>query len=461
MMTMAAGEKKLGGFDALMLLVCGILFADAVATNSSAGVSSLSWWLILGVLYMIPMGLIIGELSSVLPNEGGIYVWVYESLGPKWAALVSWIFFACGLFVPVSSFVMCSDILFTLFYPQATLFARIGVAIALIWLLALASMLPMADSSWLTDLAGLIKLGIFALAFAAGVYYLAKGNTMANDVSLETLAPSFDQGLVYLPVIVYCCTGMELASASAEQMDNPAKMLPKVVIGVAFLTIVLNTLAGWGMLVTVPVDDIDLNLGILRLVQKAFGSSILYRAVGACSLFVIFAQCLVWMVGDNRGTCESAKSGELPAFLAKEANSQPLGAVLATSVCGTVFLLLYALVADSASDLFFSLLSCGVIGSVFPYILMLIGYQRLRKRGFMDGHDGFRAPFGIALSWICNIIQVLTLFLMVYVPGYGLNDNAMTNIAGFVAMVVSGAIAIWWADKHKSRDGEPATGKLR
>lgn len=167
------------------------------------------------------------------------------------------------------------------------------------------------------------------------------------------------------------------------------------------------------------------------------------------------------MVGDNRGTCESAKSGELPAFLAKEANSQPLGAVLATSVCGTVFLLLYALVADSASDLFFSLLSCGVIGSVFPYILMLIGYQRLRKRGFMDGHDGFRAPFGIALSWICNIIQVLTLFLMVYVPGYGLNDNAMTNIAGFVAMVVSGAIAIWWADKHKSRDGEPATGKSR
>ena len=87
--------------------------------------------------------------------------------------------------------------------------------------------------------------------------------------------------------------------------------------------------------------------------------------------------------------------------------------------------------------------------------------EELRKRGFMDGHDGFRAPFGIALSWICNIIQVLTLFLMVYVPGYGLNDNAMTNIAGFVAMVVSGAIAIWWADKHKSRDGEPATGKSR
>lgn len=67
-------EKKLGVFDVLMLLLTGLLFCDAVAPNTSAGVPNLTWWIITGALYMIPIGLIIGELSSVYPDEGGIYV---------------------------------------------------------------------------------------------------------------------------------------------------------------------------------------------------------------------------------------------------------------------------------------------------------------------------------------------------------------------------------------------------
>ena len=79
-------EAKLNKFDAFMLLVCGIMFIDAIAANTSAGASAISWWLIIGLLYMIPSGFIIGELSGRLPGEGGIFVWIYEGMGPKWAA---------------------------------------------------------------------------------------------------------------------------------------------------------------------------------------------------------------------------------------------------------------------------------------------------------------------------------------------------------------------------------------
>lgn len=453
---MEEAGKKLSGFSAFMLLVCGIMFADAIASNTSTGVASLSWWVILGILYMIPAGLIIGELSSVLPDEGGIYVWIYEGLGPKWAALTSWLFFCCGLFIPVSSFVMLSDILFTLFYPEASLLVRIVVAIVLIWVMAFASTRKMSEAAWLTNIAGLIKIGLFVLCLAAGIYYLAQGNAMANEVDFQTLLPSFDQGLTYLPVILYCCTGMELASASAEQMHNPAKMLPKVVVGVAFLAIFLNIIASWGMLAVLPIGDIDLDLGLLDLFLVAFDSPVIYYVAGVCFLFAVFAQCLAWAVGGNRGTCESAKSGELPAILGKEINEQPAGAIVISCIAGTLLLILYALFAETASDLFFSLLSCGVIGSIFPYVLMFIAYQNLRKRGFMEGKGGFRAPGGVVWSWVCNIIQIFTLFLMIYVPGYGLNDNVATNVVGFIAMVGTGALAIWWASKHNA--GTPADG---
>lgn len=444
-------EKKLGAFDAFMILVCGIMFADAIASNTSAGVPSLAWWLIIGILYMIPMGLIIGELAAVMPGEGGIYVWISEGLGPKWAALTSWLFFACGLFIPVSSFVMCSDVLFSLIYPAAPLMLRIAVAIVLIWLLAWMSTRPMAEATWLTNAACIIKIGFFVFAFAAGVYFIAQGNAMANEISFSTMLPSFDQGIVYLPIIVYCCTGMELASASAEEMDNPAKMLPKVVLGISGLAIILNIISSLGMLMVLPVDAIDLDFGLLELFRTAFHSDIAYYIAGILFLFAVFAQCLSWMVGGNRGACEGGKAGDLPAVFGKEINGQPTGAIVISSVGGTILLALYALFADSASDLFFSLLSCGVIGSLVPYVLMIISYQRLKKSGRMDDNEGFRAPSGIALSWLVQAVQCFTLFLMIYVPTQGWNESAGTNIAGFIGMAVTGVIAVWWAERHPTK----------
>lgn len=444
-------EKKLNGFDAFMLLVCGIMFADAIASNTSAGVPSLAWWVIIGVLYMIPMGFIIGELAAVYPGEGGIYVWIHEGLGPKWAALMSWLFFACGLFIPVSSFVMCSDVLFSLVYPEASLLIRILVAIAFIWLLAWVSTKPMAEATWLTNSAGIIKIGFFVFAFAAGIYFLAQGNAAANDIAFETLMPSFDQGIVYLPIILYCCTGMELAAASAEEMKDPVKMLPKVVMGIAGLAIVPNIMASAGMLLVIPVDEIDLDYGLLDLFRIALGSDVAYYIAGVLFLFAVFAQCLSWIVGGNRGACESGKEGDLPAVFGKEMNGQPVGAILISAVGGTILLLFYAVFAQTAESLFFSLLSCGVIGSVVPYVMMIVAYQRLRSSGKLDGNSGFKAPAGLALSWLVQVIQCFTLFLMIYVPGQGWNETALTNVIGFVGMAVSGAIAIRWAGARRPR----------
>lgn len=440
-------EKKLGKLDVFLSLIVGLMFADAIASNSSAGVSSISWWVILGVLYMIPSGAIIGELSGAYPGEGGIYVWIYEGLGPKWAAMTSWLFFACGLFIPVSSFIMCSDILFTLFCPSASYLIRVGVAIVLLWLMTWVSTLPMVEAKWVTNTAGLIKLALFLLCFVAGIAYIAQGNALANSMTVNDLLPTLDQGLTYLPIIVYCCTGMELASASAEQTKNPAKTLPKLILGVAALAVVLNVIANFGMLSVLPLDSIDLDLGLLDVFKAAFNSSAVYYIAGIAFLFAVFAQCVTWMVGGNRGTAESGKSGEIPAVFGKENKAgQPIGAIIISAVAGTLMMVVYAFIANSAADLFFSLLSCGVIGSLLPYVFMMVAYQRLKKQG-MNGYDGFKAPCGIALSWICQIIQCATLVLMIYIPGYGWADGVMTNIIGIIVMIGSGLLMMKIAEK--------------
>jgi len=36
------------------------------------------------LLWSLPTGLMVGELSAALPAEGGFYVWVRRAMGPFW-----------------------------------------------------------------------------------------------------------------------------------------------------------------------------------------------------------------------------------------------------------------------------------------------------------------------------------------------------------------------------------------
>ena len=40
--------------------------------------------LVLPVLWCLPTALMIGELASAIPAEGGFYIWVRRALGPFW-----------------------------------------------------------------------------------------------------------------------------------------------------------------------------------------------------------------------------------------------------------------------------------------------------------------------------------------------------------------------------------------
>ena len=54
--------------------------------------------LCLPVLWSLPTALMIGELASALPAEGGFYVWVRRALGPFWGFQEAWLSLAASIF---------------------------------------------------------------------------------------------------------------------------------------------------------------------------------------------------------------------------------------------------------------------------------------------------------------------------------------------------------------------------
>ncbi len=49
-------------------------------------------------LWSLPTALMIGELASAIPAEGGFYVWVRRALGPFWGYQEGWLSLAASVF---------------------------------------------------------------------------------------------------------------------------------------------------------------------------------------------------------------------------------------------------------------------------------------------------------------------------------------------------------------------------
>jgi amino acid transporter len=54
--------------------------------------------LVLPVIWSLPTALMIGELTSAIPDDGGFYVWVRRAMGPFWGYQESWLSLSASIF---------------------------------------------------------------------------------------------------------------------------------------------------------------------------------------------------------------------------------------------------------------------------------------------------------------------------------------------------------------------------
>jgi len=185
--------------------------------------------LITPLLWSLPTALMIGELSSAIPAEGGYYVWVRRTAGPFWGFQEAWLSLAASVFDMA--------IYPTLFVAYVSrLFPRsdggwhgiaIGatvIAVCVIWNLAGGK--AVGDSA----LAMLfIMLGPFVLLT---IFALLHWNKVAATSTTSAEPVGFVAGLL---VCMWNYMGFDNASNVGGEVDNPQRVYPLTMI----LTIVL------------------------------------------------------------------------------------------------------------------------------------------------------------------------------------------------------------------------------
>lgn len=184
--------------------------------------------LVTPLIWSLPTALMIGELSSAIPAEGGYYVWVRRAAGPFWGFQEAWLSLAASIFdmaIYPTLFVAYVSRLF----PgsdagwHGVLIGAVVIAICVVWNLAGGK--AVGDSA----LAMLfIMLGPFVLLTISALH------REHTAMSPEGTAPSF--GFVAgLLVCMWNYMGFDNASNVGGEVENPQRVYPLAMI----LTIVL------------------------------------------------------------------------------------------------------------------------------------------------------------------------------------------------------------------------------
>src|SRR6202041_1883082 len=88
----------MGFWDLLLFNIATVLGPRWIAAAAHNGTSSISLWVLAGVLFFVPSALVINELSSRFPAEGGLYAWTKEAFGDFHGFVAGWTYWVYTFF---------------------------------------------------------------------------------------------------------------------------------------------------------------------------------------------------------------------------------------------------------------------------------------------------------------------------------------------------------------------------
>ena len=375
------------------------------------------------LVWSLPEVLIIGELASMLPVEGGYYRWVQRAFGDFWAFQNGWITWMYSL-VDMALYPILFNQYLKYFFPGLSGTLEWILALAVIWGATAINLSGAARVGAASVAAGALVMGGFLLAALAALPHAA------HAPWTPFLAPGARpaRGLaVGLSIALWNYIGWDNASTVEGEIRDPGRTYPRALaialplVTVGYLVPLLATLAagdwttwtegGWPQ--------------IVRATGGAFGPALatLVALAGVVSALALFNALLM---AYSRIPFVMAVDGLLPAALARtDARGTPRNGVIAAAVVYSVFVLIP----------FGELLIADVL--LYAYALMLeFGALIALRRKEPDLRGAFRIPGG--RGFVIALASV-PLGVLAFVMGVSFRDGQYGLPAVLGALVASGA----------------------
>ncbi|MBS1842476.1 MAG: amino acid permease [Acidobacteria bacterium] len=254
--------REMGFWDVLFFNIATVLGPRWIAAAAHNGTSSISLWVLAAALFFVPMTLVINELSSRFPEEGGLYVWSKEAFGDFHGFVAGWaywtytIFYFPGLLLAstaMSAYVMGGK---GAELAQDRMFLLIG-SLVLLLVAVLLNIIGLNIGKWLQNAGGVSTYTpLLILVGIAIVLYMKHGSV--THFTWANMMPTWNWDTVnFWSQIAFAFTGLELVSAMSGEIRDPRRTLPRAALTAAVLIAAMYIAGTFSLLSLVPAAEAD------------------------------------------------------------------------------------------------------------------------------------------------------------------------------------------------------------
>ncbi|MEP7313687.1 MAG: APC family permease [Pseudomonadota bacterium] len=268
---MAASSKllpTLGTFDLVLLNIAAIVGLRWLSAAAQLGPAGLTLWVIASIAFFIPSGLAVQELSSRMPREGGLYLWIREAFGDIHGFVAAWGYVLSNLVFFPSLLLFISGVLLHIGSGSWLALAESpvyngAVCLTLLWVTTLLNILGLERAKLLQNVGGIGTLVIAVLVLAGGALAWWRFGA-ATPIHTADLLPDWSALPTFstLAMLILGYLGLELGPIMGDEIKDSARTIRRAtfIAGIAIAGIYVAGTAA--LLVALPPEQIGAISGI-------------------------------------------------------------------------------------------------------------------------------------------------------------------------------------------------------
>ena len=458
-------RKTMGFWDVLLFNIATVLGPRWVAAAGHNGTSSISLWVLAGALFFVPGALVINELSSRFPEEGGLYVWAKEAFGDFHGFVAGWTYWIYTVFYfPGLLLASASMSAYVLGERGATLSQDrtflITVSLALLVVAVVLNIIGLNIGKWLQNAGGVgTYLPLSMLVGVAALVYLRHGSV--THFTVANMMPTWNWDTVnFWSQIAFAFSGLELVSAMSEEVRDPRRTLPRAVFAAGALIAFMYIVGTVAILALVPAADLDPKSGVFHAIT-----------VGSVALKIGFIGILaaVLVSVGNAGGVGSTVAGiarvpfvvgidrYLPAAFGKihpRWKTPYISILVQAIVSGTILLL--SQINETTRGAYQFLIDAAIILYFIPFLYMFAAVIKLsRRKDRKESEHAVLVPGGMIGVWVSGGLGFLVVLLGIFVSLVPPGDSSdklgfeLKLLAGTLASILLGLVLYWRGARAK------------
>ena len=446
--------KKLTLVTLILMIFTSVFgFANMPRSFYLMGYAAIPWYILSSLVFFIPYAFMMSEYGAAFKKEsGGMYSWMEKSVGPKYAFIGTFMWYASyiiwmvnvssSLLIPVSNFIFGTDktATWSLFGLGST--QTLGI-LGAIWIIIVTFIATrgVEKITKITSLGGtaVAALNLVLLFGGLAVLILNKGRLAQPILGLASFTASPNPAysttvtiLSFLVFAIFAFGGLEVIGGLVDQTENAEKTFPKgvtiaaivIAVGYAVGIFACGLFTNWnevlssetvhmGNVVYVLMNNLGYQLGLGFGMSQASALTLgawVARFVGL-SMFLALAGAFSTLTYSPLKTLIQGSPKEIwPGKFGELKDGMPVNAMIVQAVIVIVMILAVSFGGEDAAAFFSILVLMTNVAMTIPYMFLSAAFPAFKKKQ-LDGK--IEKPFMVYKSYSVALIAsiIVTVFV--------------------------------------------------